>query len=72
MARVALEREYAGKLQGLARKFSERKAKMEVSFVLGNEPNKSWDSAVLKQRWVPACHIFEKSTVIQPQYYSAP
>ncbi|KAF8817208.1 hypothetical protein BYT27DRAFT_7205072 [Phlegmacium glaucopus] len=48
-ARVALEREYAGKLQSLARKFSEKKAKMEASFVVGNEPNKSWDSTVLRQ-----------------------
>lgn len=49
-ARIALEREYAGKLQVMARKFSEKKAKVETSFVLGNEPNKTWDSAVLRQR----------------------
>ena len=52
-ARVALEREYAGKLQVLVRKFSEKKAKMGASFVIGNEPSKSWDmSTVLSQRWV--------------------
>jgi formin-binding protein 1 len=50
-ARVALEREYAGKLQGLVRKFSEKKAKTGASFVIGNEPSKSWDlSTVLSQR----------------------
>ena len=49
-ARVALEREYAGKLQGLVRKFTEKKAKMEMSFIIGNEPNKGWDSTILKQR----------------------
>jgi hypothetical protein len=38
-ARVALEREYAGKLQGLVRKFSDKKAKAGASFVtgIGNE-----------------------------------
>ena len=50
-ARVALEREYAGKLQGLVRKFSEKKAKMGASFVIGNEPSKSCDmSTVLNLR----------------------
>jgi len=49
-ARVALEREYAGKLQGLAHKFSDKKAKMGASFIVGNEPSQSWDSTVLRQR----------------------
>jgi hypothetical protein len=50
-ARVALEREYAGKLQGLVRKFSDKKAKAGASFVIGNEPSKSWDlNTVLSQR----------------------
>jgi len=34
----------------MARKFSEKKAKMGASFVIGNEPSKSWDlSTVLRQ-----------------------
>ena len=71
--RAALEREYAGKLQGLARKFSEKKAKMGTSFVIGNEPNKSWDlSTVLRQRWVTYMQIvFENQRNILRQYYSS-
>jgi hypothetical protein len=52
-ARVALEGEYAGKLQGLVRKFSDKKTKAGASFVtgIGNEPSKSWDlNTVLSQR----------------------
>ncbi|KAF8158545.1 hypothetical protein B0H34DRAFT_797918 [Crassisporium funariophilum] len=48
-ARVALEKEYAGKLQLLARKASEKKAKMESRFIIGDEPSKSWDSSTLRR-----------------------
>jgi Fes/CIP4, and EFC/F-BAR homology domain len=48
--RVALERDYASKLQILARKASEKKAKTTASLVLGNEPTKVWDENALRQR----------------------
>ncbi|CDO68266.1 hypothetical protein BN946_scf184842.g29 [Trametes cinnabarina] len=41
--RAALEREYATKLQALAKKAVEKKAKKIVALVLGNEPTKAWD-----------------------------
>ncbi|KAF9005437.1 hypothetical protein BDQ17DRAFT_1389780 [Cyathus striatus] len=47
--RAALEREYAGKLQLLTKKAAEKKAKMEVSYVVGDDPTKSWDTNTLKQ-----------------------
>ncbi|TFK39041.1 hypothetical protein BDQ12DRAFT_712547 [Crucibulum laeve] len=47
--RAALEREYAGKLQILARKAAERKSKMETSFVVGGDPTKAWDMDTLRQ-----------------------
>ena len=49
-ARAALEREYAAKLQLLAKKAGEKKSKMESLFILGNDPTKSWDAKTLKQR----------------------
>ncbi|KAF8968963.1 hypothetical protein BDZ97DRAFT_1797220 [Flammula alnicola] len=48
-ARVALEREYAAKLQILTRKASEKKVKCSSAFVLGNEPTKAWDDNTLKR-----------------------
>lgn len=48
--RVALEREYAAKLQALARKASEKKARMTTAFVLGDEPTKVWDESALRKR----------------------
>ncbi|KZT27410.1 hypothetical protein NEOLEDRAFT_1240354 [Neolentinus lepideus HHB14362 ss-1] len=47
--RVALERDYAVKLQALAAKASERKSKNIASLVLGNEPTKAWDETVLQR-----------------------
>ncbi|OSD07541.1 hypothetical protein PYCCODRAFT_1430796 [Trametes coccinea BRFM310] len=41
--RSALEREYAVKLQLLAKKAADKKAKKIVALVLGNEPTKAWD-----------------------------
>ncbi|KAF8192143.1 hypothetical protein BJ912DRAFT_963009 [Pholiota molesta] len=49
MARVALEREYAAKLQILTRKASDKKAKTCAAFVVGNEPTKNWDENTLSQ-----------------------
>lgn len=47
--RVALDRDYASKLQILARKASEKKARTVSSLVLGNEPTKIWDENALRQ-----------------------
>jgi formin-binding protein 1 len=47
---VALEREYAGKLQALAKKASDKKNKMEISFIIGNDQSKSWDAHIVEQR----------------------
>ncbi|OBZ68741.1 Protein BZZ1 [Grifola frondosa] len=48
--RVALEREYAGKLQLLAKKAAEKKSKKMAILVVGHEPTKAWDESILKQR----------------------
>ncbi|KDR82365.1 hypothetical protein GALMADRAFT_237644 [Galerina marginata CBS 339.88] len=48
-ARVALEREYATKLQVLTRKASEKKAKAQSAFVIGYEPTQVWNVDSLKQ-----------------------
>ncbi|PIL22850.1 hypothetical protein GSI_15545 [Ganoderma sinense ZZ0214-1] len=47
--RVALEREYATKLQLLVRKAAEKKAKKISALVVGNEPTKPCDENTLKQ-----------------------
>ena len=47
---MALERDYAAKLQILARKASEKKAKTTASLILGDEPTKVWDENALRQR----------------------
>ncbi|SJL07594.1 related to BZZ1-Myo3/5p-Bee1p-Vrp1p actin assembly complex component [Armillaria ostoyae] len=47
--RVALEREYATKLQALTKKAADKKSKMESSFVVGDDPTKAWDERTLKQ-----------------------
>ncbi|KAF7980468.1 hypothetical protein HWV62_37940 [Athelia sp. TMB] len=47
--RVNLDREYATKLQALARKASEKKAKLTAPLVLGNEPTKVWDENALRR-----------------------
>jgi len=51
-ARVALEREYAAKLQALTRKAAEKKEKCGATFIVGNEPNKITDPTILKQKSV--------------------
>ncbi|KAH9890020.1 hypothetical protein C8Q73DRAFT_706343 [Cubamyces lactineus] len=45
--RAALEREYAAKLQLLAKKAADKKAKKMSALVLGNEPTKAWDDSTL-------------------------
>ncbi|KAJ3009402.1 hypothetical protein NUW54_g2793 [Trametes sanguinea] len=45
--RSALEREYAAKLQLLAKKAAEKKAKKIVALILGNEPTKAWDESTV-------------------------
>lgn len=47
---MALERDYATKLQALARKAAEKKAKVESEVVLGDDPTKAWDESTLKKR----------------------
>jgi hypothetical protein len=49
-SRVALEREYAGKLQLLAKKAAERKSKRGQAFVLGDEPAKAWGEDTVRRR----------------------
>jgi hypothetical protein len=48
--RAALERDYAAKLQLLAKKAADKKSKMEASFVVGEDPTKAWNTNTLKQR----------------------
>ncbi|EIW59085.1 uncharacterized protein TRAVEDRAFT_122627 [Trametes versicolor FP-101664 SS1] len=43
--RAALEREYAAKLQLLAKKAADRKAKKIIALVVGGEPTKAWDES---------------------------
>ena len=57
-ARAALDREYAGKLQALARKAAERKAKSCAAFVVGAEPTKTWDDGTIKQRLVSMASVY--------------
>ncbi|KDQ25535.1 hypothetical protein PLEOSDRAFT_1078053 [Pleurotus ostreatus PC15] len=46
---AAIEREYAAKLQALARRAAEKRSRTEASFVLGDEPTKAWDENTLKR-----------------------
>ncbi|KZT64927.1 hypothetical protein DAEQUDRAFT_732022 [Daedalea quercina L-15889] len=47
--RVALEREYATKLQALARKAADKKSKKDAALVVGPEPTKAWGEDVLQR-----------------------
>lgn len=49
--RVALEREYAAKLQVLTRKASDKKSKLEAALVVGEDPTKSWDKTRYARGW---------------------
>jgi hypothetical protein len=47
---VAIEREYAAKLQALTRKAVDKKAKMEARYIVGEDPTKNWDTSTLRRR----------------------
>ncbi|KDQ20989.1 hypothetical protein BOTBODRAFT_27000 [Botryobasidium botryosum FD-172 SS1] len=47
--RVALEREYAGKLQIIARKGAEKKSRHISAVVVGDDPTKNWSEESVKQ-----------------------
>ena len=50
--RAVLERDYAARLQLLAKKAADKKSKMEASIVVGEDPTKAWNTNTLKQKWV--------------------
>lgn len=50
--RIALEREYSGKLLLLANKAAEKKSKKIAALVLGEDPTKTWGEDDVKSR----CH----------------
>ncbi|KAJ8080417.1 Protein BZZ1 [Marasmius tenuissimus] len=54
--RVALERDYAAKLQVLGKKAAERKSKLELRLALGTDPTKAWSEASLKQNTLNAAY----------------
>ncbi|KAI0916825.1 hypothetical protein AcW1_007828 [Taiwanofungus camphoratus] len=47
--RAALEREYASKLQVLARKAADKKSKKIAALVVGNEPTKAWGEDTIQR-----------------------
>lgn len=47
--RVALERDYAAKLQALTKKAADKKAKTETALVVGDDPTKAWDERTMRQ-----------------------
>ncbi|KAG5644898.1 hypothetical protein DXG03_007450 [Asterophora parasitica] len=49
VARAALERDYAAKLQLLTKKAIEKKTRMESSLVIGEHPTKTWEASTLMQ-----------------------
>lgn len=51
-ARIALEKEYAVKLQALVRKANEKKSKRLPKVILGPEPFQSWNEETLKSRYI--------------------
>lgn len=48
--RIALEREYAGKLLLLANKAGEKKSRKMAALVLGEEPTKTWGEEDVRNR----------------------
>ncbi|CCM05936.1 uncharacterized protein FIBRA_08175 [Fibroporia radiculosa] len=52
--RAALERDYAAKLQALARKAAEKRSKKDSMLVVGSEPTKAWGEDTLQRS---TCHI---------------
>lgn len=51
--RATLEREHAVKLQALAKKASDRKARRAAALVVGDEPTKAWDEGTVRRRSAP-------------------
>lgn len=51
-ARAILERDYAAKLQGLARKAAEKQSKLSPAVSVGTDPSKAWDGNIIKQKYV--------------------
>jgi len=51
--RAAIEKEYATKLQSLTKRAADKKARMEVRYIVGEDPTKAWDNSTLKRRRVP-------------------
>lgn len=49
--RATLEREYATKLQLLAKKSAEKMSKKMAAVVVGSEPTKTWNDDIIKQRF---------------------
>ncbi|KAL1760436.1 hypothetical protein FB107DRAFT_203028 [Schizophyllum commune] len=47
--RVALERDYAAKLQVLTKKAADKKAKTETAVVIGDDPTKAWNERTMRQ-----------------------
>ncbi|KZS91252.1 hypothetical protein SISNIDRAFT_479235 [Sistotremastrum niveocremeum HHB9708] len=47
--RSSLERDYAAKLQALAKKASDKKSRRMAQLVLGEEPTKAWDEDTLRR-----------------------
>lgn len=48
--RAAIEKEYATKLQSLTKRAADKKARMEVRYIVGEDPTKAWDNSTLKRR----------------------
>jgi formin-binding protein 1 len=60
--RLALEREYAVKLQGLVKKATDKKSKIETHLVFGKDPTKTWQASDLQSKYVS--HYLMGLTVI--------
>lgn len=50
--RAALERDYALKLQALARRGQEKKGKLMTALLVGDTPTKAWGEDTIKKRCV--------------------
>jgi hypothetical protein len=62
--RIALEREYAGKLLLLANKAGEKKSRKIAALVLGEEPTKAWGEEDVRNRYgsLPLCDWRSRSS----------
>lgn len=68
--RAALEREYASKLQSLAKKYSDKNNKKIPALVIGTDSTKSWGQDVIKQRYVDALQHRSSHYLIHVKCYS--